>query len=180
MSAALLNRGPLYRCHRHGRRSQIKMFESIAMLLVFFFLVAIGIRFYGGYEISQLQSMKDKFAAFDSVKMAILLSNLPEVKCSIQNVQGGACVDLYKLKAWNAMQSIEPAQSYYFDLLGHATVTLEQIEPVPPPGTGFWVMHNKTPDANFSTIVTPMPVTIWDPAIRQKSFGVLYVRVHIQ
>ena len=158
------------------KRSQIKMFESLAMLLVFFFLVAIGLKFYGSYQLNQLKDMQNEFNTFDSVKMSILLANLPELKCSIQNVQGGACIDLYKVKAWSNQYANEPARSYYFNLFGHATVTLEQIEP--PIADPVWVMHNSTPNGNYSSHLTPMPVSIWDPTTRRHNFGVLYVQVH--
>jgi hypothetical protein len=158
---------------KHG---QVKMFESIAMLLVFFFLIAIGLKFYGNIQINSLERTKERFITMDSIKMAILLSNLPEVKCSIQNVQKGACIDLYKVMAWEQVSQIEPAKSYYFNLLGHSTIVLEERI-----GADRWksyLMHNKTFKENYSTSVTPLPVAVWNPNLRRHNFGVLYVKVH--
>jgi hypothetical protein len=159
------------------KRGQIKMFESIAMLLVFFFLVAIGLKFYGNIELANLKQAKERFADLDSVKMAIILANLPELKCSTQNVYRGACVDIYKVRAWEEEAGKDPARSYYFDLLGHSTITLEEWQ-----GTSLaWeahVLHNETPPGNYSTSLTPLPVTVWNPQQRRHTFGVLYVRVH--
>jgi hypothetical protein len=154
------------------------MFESIAMLLVFFFLVAIGLKFYGNIQISNLQRTKARFTQMDSIKMAILVANLPEIKCSIQNVQKGACVDIYKVRALQEESGNEPARSHYFDLLGHSTITLE--ERVGQDNWNTYVVHNKTLPGNFSTSVTPLPVAVWNPRQRRHNFGVLYVKVHTE
>jgi len=157
------------------KKAQIKMFESVAVIIVFFFLVAIGLRFYGGMELNNLEQAKDKFNTLDSIKMAMLVSNLPELKCSTQNVEKGACVDYYKVKAWGESYDKDPAKSYYFEMLGHSTITLEEYS------DDVWkqyVLHNKTPNGNFSSTVTPLPVTVWNPLSRRHNLGVLYVKVH--
>ncbi|MFW5746214.1 MAG: hypothetical protein ACOCWQ_01545 [Nanoarchaeota archaeon] len=156
------------------KRAQIKLFESIAMLLVFFFLVAMGLKFYGNIEIQNLKQMQGQFSTMNSIKTAIVLSNLPEIKCSVENIQGGACVDLYKIQAWDNEAEEDPALSYYFDLLGYSTVHLEQLMPMPRNFT----MHKKVPEGNYSTSMTPLPVSVWDPVTNRKGFGILYVRVH--
>ena len=78
-------------------KAQVKLFESIAVLIIFVFLVSIGITFYTNVQTNALDQAQIKFSRLDAVKTSISLSNMPELQCSQQGVQDSACIDLTKI-----------------------------------------------------------------------------------
>ena len=82
-----------------GKKAQIRMSESIAIMIVFFVLLVFGIVFYSqierrniGVAISSSQDLK-------AVEVAQVFSFLPEVQCTKENIVINNCFDLMKLES---------------------------------------------------------------------------------
>ena len=78
-----------------NKKAQIKMLESIMVLIMFFFLVAIGLKFYGNVQLQELQKTQSEFERLDSVKIANILMTLPELACTTDNEFDGSCIDYF-------------------------------------------------------------------------------------
>ena len=73
------------------------MFETVAVLIVFFFLLFTGSIFYFGAQKSALQ--KEKVKASEQYALQIVLKALymPELDCSFLVTQKDNCIDKIKL-----------------------------------------------------------------------------------
>lgn len=155
------------------KRSQIKLFESIAVLVIFFFLVAIGLRIYGGYELHALEEMQVQFSTLDSIKTSLLLLSLPELTCTVYSLDRGSCIDLYKAHAFAELTLAHG--DHYYDKFRDSLIVLEQIEPSPFTIT----LYNESGELTGSFRYTPVPVSIWNPVRRYYGLGILHVYVQV-
>src|SRR3989338_2459293 len=112
------NNGPQPRPmkRKQHRRGQVQMGETIAVLLVFFFLIVIGMVFYVNVIKSKSAAAKDENSQLEAVSALKRALTLPELSCSRQDISTGDCVDLLKLKAASGI--MPQNQEHYFDLLG--------------------------------------------------------------
>jgi hypothetical protein len=164
------------------KRSQIRLFESIAVLLIFVFFVAIGIRFYSNAQIRSLNEAATEFSELDAVKTTLVLSTMPEIACSFQGITDVGCLDLYKIISWEAIMS-DPTKmgflEHYIPLLGLSEITIEELYP----HNRSWIIYNSSL-GNFSIRVVgetrlQIPTTIFDPVTQKNSFGVLRVKTYM-
>ena len=153
-----------------AKKSQIQMAETIAVLFVFFILLAIGFIFYGRITAGNLQSQKDEFAQLNSVSIAQRAMFLPELQCSediVEEITG--CFDLLKI---NSSQDIMRQNSrHYYDLFEFSNITIHQIYP----NNREWVVYERRIEGFESKFVTNIPVSLYDPITRRYGFGVIAV-----
>lgn len=165
------------------KKSQIKLFESIAVLIIFVFLVAIGIQFYGNVQMRALNDAATEFSELSAIKSTLVLSNLPELACSFQGINDVGCVDIQKIKAWerltNTTLSGYSFLEHYIPILGLSEVIIEEIYP----SSKRWVIYNASV-GNFSVRILgetrlEVPTVIFDPETNKNSFGIIRVKTYM-
>jgi hypothetical protein len=82
------------------KKAQVKMTETVFILLIFFILLGLGLIFYGNVQKTLIgKGIKEGFE-----KKAVLISQkatfMPEVQCSFKNNIIDSCYDLYKLQGF--------------------------------------------------------------------------------
>jgi len=186
------------------KRGQLKMLESIAVLIVFSFLVGLGINFYGKMQLQSLEAAKADFSRTDAIKISQMIVHLPELRCSLENTNQGSCIDLYQAQAWASMQ-LDCGQTVggsdssiatslcserlkqYFEQIGVGEIVLKRIySSTDPTGQIFsqttWVLYNysQSPNSNAAPTFTQIPVIISDSASQypRHDLGVLQVKVY--
>ena len=80
---------------------QMKMFETVAVLIVFFFLIAFGLMFYGMIKSKTMQSEKEDRLQSNAIELAQKVSFLSELDCSQTSIKKENCFDRYKIKAFS-------------------------------------------------------------------------------
>lgn len=157
-----------------NKKAQIKLFESIAVLIVFVFLVSIGMRFYSGMQMQQFEDAQREFFQLNSIKASITISNLPEITCSFSGTSETACLDYSKVRAWYELSESDNLKFllYYLPILGNSEIYIEEIYP----GSGTWLLYNATQGNSFDYM--RVPVTIYDPITKKNSLGVLHVKTY--
>lgn len=146
------------------------MAETIAVLFVFFILIAVGFMFYGKVILGNVQSQKDEFVQLQSISIAQRAMFLPELQCSediVEEITG--CIDLFKIGA--SQDIIAQNSRYYYDLFEFSNITLRQIYP----SEHNWVIYERKTDIFESRFITNIPVSLYDPVARRYGFGVLTV-----
>ena len=159
------------------RRGQIKMFETIAVLIVFFFLLFTGSIFYFGAQKSSLQ--KEKVKASEQYAFQIVLKSLymPELDCSFLVTQRDNCVDKIKLdKLSKLISTNEDVRNDYFTDFGYAKITVEEAFP----GNSTWNLYENIPEGDADKLSTQSPILIFDAWQDTYSFGVMEVNVYVQ
>ncbi len=165
------------------------MFETIAVLIVFFFLLATGSIFYFAAQQSALQ--KERVKASEQYAFQIVLKSLymPELDCSFLVTQKDNCVDKIKLtKLSTLILENEQAQTDYFNEFGYATITVTEAFP----GIGNWTLYDNIPTelkkidgvekevpSYTARLVTQSPILLYDAWQDNYAFGIIEVAVYV-
>ena len=87
------------------KKGQLKMFESMGVMIVFFFLLAFGMNFYFYVQESSLQKDMYKFSQMRAVQIAVTAQFMPELDCSYAGDITQKCIDEEKAKAISTITS---------------------------------------------------------------------------
>jgi len=157
------------------RRAQIKMFETVGVLVVFFFLLIIGSVFYFGAQKSALE--KEKIKASEQYAFQIVLKSLylPELDCSFLVTQKENCIDKIKLEKLAELIQGE-AKTDYFTEFGYSTITVSEIFP----GSTSINLYENIPEEHIEKLVTQSPILLYDAWQDSYAFGVIEVAVYVQ
>jgi len=160
-----------------NKKAQIKLFESIAVLIIFIFLVSIGMKFYTASQLNSLKEAQKKISKLDSVKTAIELSNLPELACSKQGVFDKSCIDLNKLNAWttkiNDKENLR-FRDYYYSSLGQSKITLKIIY---PPHDHEFKLYDASRESENSDHIF-VPINVYDPATKRNMLAIINIKTY--
>src|SRR3989338_7764241 len=157
-------------------RAQLKMFETIAVLIVFFFLLAIVSVFYLSAQRSSIED--DATQAEDSFALQVVFKALymPELDCSFLLTQRDNCIDVLKLESLAHLLEDEAVSSKYFEEFGDAKIEVKQIYPSDDSWT--LTLYNHEPETKGSERVTQSPVLLFDGRTNRYAFGVMEVWVY--
>lgn len=150
----------------NNKKAQLHITETIAVLFIFFILVAFGLIFYARYQQTAAQEKQEQLLASRAMDTTIKALFLPELMCTKgQAEHEDNCVDLIKLRAAapstppillpsNTEDSLSepPIQpltetkslfqehsDYYFQLFSYSNITFIQVYPT----SQQWQIYNK-------------------------------------
>ena len=160
------------------KKSQIKMGENIAVLFIFFILIALSMVFYMRLQNSQLKTLSNEDLAKKAIYISQRISYLPELQCSKENVWDEGCFDKYKIIAMREMQFETQNRLYYFDSFGYANITLQGYnldgtEDTESAYTIYSVYKNYTQKPTFY-----FPFSVYDAINEKRHFGILKIEVY--
>jgi hypothetical protein len=150
------------------RRAQIRIGETIAVLLIFFFLLVLGVTFYLNIQKSRVYSNIDEVITQESIRISQMVSYLAELQCSSENIIEPNCYDLYKLDS--ADDILLSNSDYYYPLFLFSEIVIDELYPY----VDSWVLYNNTYPAS-APIYTYIPISLYNPVSKRYSFGVLSV-----
>lgn len=157
------------------KKSQIKMFETIAVLVVFFFLLIFGASFYFVLQKSSVQKEVQRSIQLGSIQATQKISHLPELDCTQIGIQVENCFDAIKLKEFSNILNDEETgvrtRLAYFDVFGYTDVVVRSIFP----NEVNYTMYSKPLEDYSTKYMNNVPLTIFNPITRKYSFGVLEV-----
>lgn len=149
------------------RKSQIKMTETIGIIIIFFVIVLFALIFYSQYQKSALTKQKQEILAKDVISLSLRTAYLQEIRCE-QTTETGTCIDLYKLDALK--QVIQENETFYSNLFGTANIYFKDIINK----ITYDIYNNTLPDFTKKTRITT-PILLRDVTKDKNYFGVLYV-----
>jgi hypothetical protein len=156
-------------------RAQIKMSETIAVLIIFFFLLIFGFGFYTRVQKVTLAQETERNADLRGIAVAQKASFLPELQCTFRNIQTDNCFDKLKIQSFQEAMERKVTQDFYTQTFGFSTITLEQFAL-----EGFdainYTLYNNTKEESLVESTINIPVSIYDPLSRRYSFALLRVR----
>jgi len=159
------------------RKAQLKLTENVAVLFVFFLLLVFGMIFYMGVMKSTAEKDKDKNFVLKAIKTVQLITFMPEMQCSAENIVTDACFDRMKVNAFTDL--VDTNFNYYFDFFGYANISVNEIYP----SNTTWHIYNNLPDDHIkrNKLATYVPISLYNATAggsRGYSFGVLKVVVY--
>lgn len=153
------------------KKAQIKMMETIAILIVFFILLTVVGIFYATFQKESIRKTVSQVVDKETVQLALKLSSLPELRCSKNNIQEDNCIDSYKLSALKEI--VDENKEYYNLIFGKSYISLEEVYP----GNATYELYG-TYDGSQSKSLIPIPLVVKHADYDRKekySFGVLNV-----
>lgn len=143
-------------------KGQIKMMETIGIMLVFFILLVLGMIFWGRIQQAELERMQIEFFEKRAIATALKAATLTELQCV---GEGTNCIDslsIYQLSA---------GEEHYVMLFGQAMLEVQDLIT----GTKI-VLYNKTPEKWQRKTTISFPIILKN--ITKKHFGVLNVNLY--
>ncbi|MBS1266904.1 MAG: hypothetical protein MAG795_00873 [Candidatus Woesearchaeota archaeon] len=142
------------------KKAQTKIFETIAVLVVFFFLLSIGMVFYA--RESKINSLAERERGYDLQALDVIqvVSNLPELQCSSDGIIIENCFDLAKLESFEELKGKN--SQYYTNAFGFSRIIIDEIY---PNDDNKWEIHNQKPedDRKWSSMdKSTIPISILD------------------
>ncbi len=89
------------------KKAQLKMMETIAIMIVFFILLALGFGFW--YKMTKASAVQEeeKLSALKIVQITQRAIFLPELQCSEKNVIRDSCFDKIKLGIFEGFDNLK-------------------------------------------------------------------------
>jgi len=173
---------------QHSSKAQMEMTETIAVLLIFFVLLALGSFFFYRYYIDHIRAVSEETLITSSSVLLASITSLPEIKCANKD-----CVDTVKLFAFKEL--IEENKDYYFTSLGYKNIIVEQIYPVInskeectitkfnnvdyPNNCKYWKLYNKRPSTFKANPKISTPISLYFPDSNEYRIGRLIIEAYI-
>tara|TARA_B100000315_G_C14451059_1_gene529138 strand:- start:36 stop:536 length:501 start_codon:yes stop_codon:yes gene_type:complete len=111
-------------------KAQINMFETIAVLVVFMFLLGVGLVVYAGVHKSSLEKDIGQSQNVRATRIAETAFFMPELDCTFRGVRPpGTCVEKLKLDALATINADPLKSANYFELFGTSKITITQHFP---------------------------------------------------
>jgi len=155
-------------------KAQIKMFETIAILVVFFILLMFGFTFYTKVQETTSRRAAEEQTTLRAVDISEKVIFLPEIEYYEDNNPKGG-IDILKLNA--AAQIINENMQDYFSLFEYSYIYVEEI-PLDGATPRKWLLYNFSREEDKGAVSTPFPTILYDPIEDRQAFGVLYVDVY--
>ena len=161
-----------------SKKSQVRMMETIAILLVFFVIVVIGFMFYIKTASIGQSSKITKIQELESIRISQAISFLPELQCSSKNIIKDNCFDKLKLDVFQTddFQSMDGFSTNYYNMFYFSTIVVNETY---PSTSNSWVLYDR-PIEKAPFFVTSIPILIYDPVERINAFGLLNVKHYTQ
>ncbi len=157
------------------KKGQIKLGESMAIIVIFFFLIVFGLSFYMRVQKHSFDEKRSANLDLKTIQLVQQTIFIPEIQCTQKNVGMENCFDVMKLRALISLIDEDPdARLYYYDLMGFSEIN---ITPIYPDGPTIEFYNNPKEDADTITS-TKMAVTLYDAATGKYSFGILSIYMY--
>lgn len=163
-----MHTGLLVKMHK---KTQIHMMETIAVMAIFFILVALGLIFYTDVVARNAAIEKEENYQLNAIRIVQMASFLPELQCSHENIITDNCINILNLESM--LEIINENQIYYFDKFSFSRIIVNKIYP----DKEEWVLYNKPLEEYSRKSVTNIPMLLFDPIENKNSFGVMNVEV---
>lgn len=165
-------------------RGQIKMFETIGVLVVFFFLLTAGFAFYFQVQKSSISKNIEESYQQRAFNTALKAMYLPELDCSFLVTQRENCIDKIKAERFSSLaRDNSSAATFYFEEFGDSTLSVKQVYPA---GATI-VLYSSKPEidpitgdpSSAESINTQTPILLYDAVRDDYLFAILEVTKYV-
>jgi hypothetical protein len=158
------------------RNAQMKMMESVLVLVIFFFLLVFGIGFYVSFSKTTDKGKNSESQELYAIESVQRIKYMPELQCT----KGGSEIipDCFDIKKMKVFKEISPGNPRYNRLYPGISINITQVYPPNGFGRRGEIIYNDSP-ANISSVSSFfLPLTFYDPINRTYSFGFATIEVY--
>jgi hypothetical protein len=154
------------------KKAQIRLFESMAVLVVFLLLLGIGSVFYFKLQRASIEREVIKAENLHSLQLFQRALYLPELDCSFVSVKQDNCFDVSKLHFFSSLLEGEDYRIIYFDVFGFSKIRVRQVY---PSYSGWFVLYSNVPGNYSSKLLSRSSVLLFNATSGSYGFGVVEV-----
>jgi len=159
------------------RKSQVRMFETLAVLVVFLLLLGLGSVFYFRLQESSIRKEIMRAEDLRSIELFQKALYLPELDCSFVGVQKGNCFDWIKVQEFSSLLESGDLRESYFDLFGFSKIRVRRVYPFV---SDWFVLYENVPESFSSKLSSHSTVLLFDAVDRVYDFGVVEVSFYAE
>jgi len=154
------------------KKAQIRLFESMAVLVVFLLLLGIGSVVYFKFQRASIEREVMESENVRSLQLFQRALYLPELDCSFVSVQKDNCFDISKLSFFSELLKNEEYRIGYFDIFGFSKIQVRQVY---PSVSDMFVLYSNVPDNYRSKLASHSSVLLFNASSGTYGFGVVEV-----
>ncbi|MBS3137038.1 hypothetical protein J4232_01270 [Candidatus Woesearchaeota archaeon] len=175
------------------RKSQLKIGETIFVLMIFFILVTIGAVFYVKIQSISAGDEQKKQLELHTLKIAQQVKSLPELICTQAAIEEFDCIDKLKFEAFKSRledtsDKSKKFKQYYDNIFLNVKISIKEVYPTYTASSENSEEVDTTiekKDNLFDNMLKNvksinsmfLPITFYDPITNQYSFG--YIRIEV-
>lgn len=162
------------------KKSQIKMMETISVLIVFLILMVFVLIFYIGMSRSTGEEAQDEKSNLRAITISQFASFMPEFQCSSKNIIEENCFDTLKMEAFIDYTTKDQVgkravNTTYYDIFKYSRLVAYEVYPE----AKVWQLYDHKPvQKRYEEKQSHIPVTFYDTNKNKYSFGMLNVTVY--
>jgi hypothetical protein len=162
-----------------AKKAQIKMMETISVLIVFMILMTFVVIFYANISRAGAPKAQDELASLKAIEISQFIAYLPEFQCSEKNIIADNCFDLMKIEAFITYTNTDPEginaiNTDYYDLFEFSKIELFQIYP----DDEYWLIYERNTTKKASKKMSHLPISVYHPLTNEYGFAILNVTVY--
>lgn len=157
--------------------------ETIFAVIIIVVIIVIGLVFYSKAKEGSLKEGMREARMERLVELAHALTSWPELECSVRETREFDCVDMVKLDVLTSVLGSEAGSSkssdysfnYYYDLIGRARITVNQV--YPSSGKRSWIVYERKGTSRTEETIT-LPISLYDPTQKRYALGILELKMY--
>lgn len=154
------------------KKAQMQMTENIVIIIVIIFLLVFGFIFYSRVREGSVKSKIKDYSELELVKASQIISNLPELSCSVESLVDVGCMNKLKLEAFVNLELTKEYFEYYRTMFGKSKI---RIVSVYQDNTTEFVIYNNSLTGEFSENSLFIPINLHNPV--NDTFDFAYVQI---
>lgn len=159
-----------------NKKSQLKMFETIGVLIVFFILLAIGMSVYFFLQKASYSKDLEHTRQLEALGLVQKMLYLPELDCNFLQTTQDNCIEKLKLESLrNLMQRDATAKRDYYPTFGMSAI---KIVPVYPAGNETNLYQN-VPQKYKRSFKTHTPIILKDSVKETNTFAYIEITSYV-
>ena len=157
-------------------KAQIKMGETMAVLIIFFFLLMFGFAFYAKVQEKLVGDRYKENINLQVLQVTKKASYLPELQCSVLNVREDNCFDVHKVEVfYDLVKDNRTYINQYHNIFGFSDIILQEVYP----GDSKYMIYNSSVVNASQTLSSRVPVSIFDGGTDRYSIGLLIINYSV-
>ena len=159
--------------HKHA---QLKMFETIGVLIVFFILLGIAMSIYFFLQKTSYAADQQHKQQLETFALIQKMLYLPELDCNFLQTTQDNCFEKLKVEAVRDLLKTDPtAPIDYFPTFGFSTIT---ITPIYPAADNI-ILYQRVPASYQHVFKTQIPVILKDTLTETNAFATLEITRYV-
>ena len=165
----------LFFTNMHTTKAQIKMFETIGILIVFFILISIALSLYFFLQKTSYTKDLENQRQQNTLMLIQKMLYLPELDCNFLQTTQDHCIERLKAQSLKTLIQTNPtAQQEYYQTFGLSTITITTLYPVHEK----IILYDRTPTNPTRIFKTQNPIIMHDALSQTNSFAVIEITTY--